>query len=148
MRLVREAIERGEISAPLPTHTGDEIAEIHVPWDNRNWRNGPRVTWMGIVKARNYHDVIEDIHSRTGEEIEDILKVLKAPNLVKSCVLESFDHTQEDCYIRVNRFAFPKFRRMLESIEVGHDVVVARGRKSPGFGSSIQVEELYVIDPD
>ena len=51
-------------------------------------------------------------------------------------------------YLRISRFQFPKFRRRLEGIAVDRDVVIGVGRKTAGFGNSVQVEELYVIDPD
>ena len=54
----------------------------------------------------------------------------------------------EEVYGRINRYVFPRFRGRLESVEVGIDVVIIVGRKSPGFGNSIAVDELYVIDPD
>jgi hypothetical protein len=144
------AIKAGEISAPLPTWNGEMVADLEVPWGSRHreWLKGPRIVWAGIVKARNYQDTVENIHSRSGDDPAEIIKRLKRPDLVTSCVLQCYDSTQEECYLRVNRFAFPKWRRTLESITVEHDVVIAVGHKTSGFGNSIAIEELYVIDPD
>jgi Zierdtviridae DNA polymerase len=150
LNLVKAAIKDREIRAPMPTWTGEDVAELEVPWNSRarEWLKGPRIVWAGIVKYRNYQDTIENIHSRTGDDLEDIRKRLKRPDLVTSCVLVSYDHTQEEVYLRVNRFTFPKFKAKLESIAVGHDVVIAIGRKTAGFGSSIAVENFWVVDPD
>jgi hypothetical protein len=54
----------------------------------------------------------------------------------------------EEVYGRFNRYNFPQFRRRLEAISVGSDVVIIQGRKSPGFGNSIAVEGIWVIDPE
>jgi hypothetical protein len=143
---VKAAIQSGDVEAPMPTWDGTRIAGVRVPWNSR--KRGPKVCYAGIVKWQDYHDAIEDAHSRTGEAHEDIIKNLKRPDLVKSCYLVCFDNTPEEVYLRVNRFAYPAFARRLESISVGHDVIIGVGRKTSGFGNSVAVEELYVIDPD
>lgn len=143
---VRAAIKSGQVEAPMPDWDGERIAGVRVAWNSR--QKGPRVCYAGIVKWQDYHDIIEDTHSRTGEDLETIRANLKSPDLVKSCYLVCFDSTLEEVYLRVNRFAFPAFRRRLEAISVGHDVIIGVGRKTAGFGNSVSVEELYVIDPD
>lgn len=144
---VQRAMREGEIEAPFPTHDGDEVAaEVAPPWGSK--KKGKLLVYMGIVKARIYQDVVENIHSRTGDELEDIEANLKNPELRKYCVLQCFDASLEEVYIRINRFTFPRFRGKLETVEVGHDVVIGVGRKTPGFGNSIAIDRLYVIDPD
>jgi len=147
---VWRAIKAGEIRAPLPTHSGEHVAEIEVPWGTRHreWLKGPLIVFAGIVKARNYQDTIENIHSRSGDDLDEIRKRLKRPDLVTSCVLQAYDSTLEEVYLRINRWSFPRWRRTLESVSVGHDVVIGVGHKTSGFGNSIAIEDLYVIDPD
>ena len=148
---VLKAIKDGEIKAPRPTHNGEQVSEIKAAagslgWSNRN--KGPQLTYIGIVKNRAYQDIVENIHSRTGEDLDEIVKNLKDPDLRKYCALQCYDAGLEEVYGRINRYVFPRFRGRLESVEVGIDVVIIVGRKSPGFGNSIAVDELYVIDPD
>ena len=107
-----------------------------------------RLIYIGLVKAREYQDIVENIHSRTGEELDDIERNLKDPDKRKYCVLQCYDGGQEEVYVRFNRYVFQKFRRRLESVNVGKDAIIVVGRKTPGFGNSIAVEELYVIDPE
>jgi len=144
------AVKAGEINAPLPTHNGADVAAIQVPWNSRpqEWSKGARIVWWGIVKSRNYQDIVENLHSRYGDDPEEIRAKLKRPDLVTACHLQCYDATMEEVYLRHNRWIFPKWRRTLESISVGHDVVIAVGYKTSGFGNSIAIEELYVIDPD
>lgn len=144
---VTTAIVTKEIKAPIPTHDGDDVAAIKAPpWGSR--QKGPEIVYAGIVKARIYQDVVENIHSRTGDDPDEIEKNLKHPELRKYCTLQCIGQGLEEVYIRINRFAFPKFSGMLETIEVGHDVVIVRGKKTPGFGNSIALDNMWVVDPD
>lgn len=154
----RRAIESGALELPTPTHTGDDLVASDGGSGSgdgkparrgaRKSRKGQPVVYMGLVRAREYQNAAENERSRTGDEMEDILKRMKRPELQDYCVLRCYDDGDEDVYIRTTRYSFPKFRRTLESIAVGHDIVVVSGRKSPGFGTSVFADEIYVIDPD
>ncbi len=144
---VTAAIVKKEIKAPIPTHNGDDISKIIPPkWMTHN--RGQTVVYVGIVKARIYQDIVENIHSRTGNEPDEIMKTLKDKHLRKYCVLQCYDDSIEEVYGRITRYVFPKLRSLLELIEVGHDVVIMRGRKTPFFGNSIAIDDLWVVDPD
>jgi DNA polymerase-3 subunit alpha len=144
---VIKAIKDKIINCPMPTHNGDEVASVKAPpWESK--RKGPRIVYMGMVKDRVYQDIVENIHSRTGDDLDVIEANLKDPDKRKYCFLRCYDSGLEEVYLRVNRYNFPRLRRLLERVETGHDVVVGVGRKTPGFGNSIAIESLYVIDPD
>lgn len=136
---VWEAQRQGELPIPPPTHTSDQMS----PQDDI-----ARVVWWGVVRLAEYKDLLEDERARTGKEVEEIRKIIKAPDKVKSCTLHCYDAGDEDVYLRFNRWKFPRFRSQLAQIRPDQDVVVAVGRKRQGFGVSIQVERLYVIDPE
>lgn len=136
-------------SIPVPTHNGDQIAEISIPFrDTGRFEKGPEVIYAGIVKERSYQDWAENKRSRSGEELADILKNMKRPDLLTYCALRCFDTTDEEVYLRINRFDFPRLRRIIDSIAVGHDVVVAKGNRISGFGTPVLVNKLYIVDPD
>jgi hypothetical protein len=144
---------RGQRRIPRPTHTGAEVAEIYVEQNygataKKNYGKGPRVVYCGIVKERNMQDAVENRRSRTGEEAEDILAALHRPDLLAYCSLRCYDTTDEEVYLRVNRFRFPELKRIIESITVGHDVVVCVGNRIAGFGTPVMVRDIFVIDPD
>jgi hypothetical protein len=103
--------------------------------------------YVGLVRAREYQNAAENERSRTGDEMGDILARMKKSELQDYCVLRCYDDGDEDIYIRTTRYTFPKFRETLESVNVGHDIVVVSGRKSPGFGTSIFADEIWVVDP-
>ncbi len=144
---------RTQKRVPRPTHSGSEIAAIYMEQNygasaRKDYGKGPRVVYAGIVKERNMQDAVENRRSRSGEEAEDILRTLKRPDLLAYCSLRCYDTTDEEVYLRVNRFKFPELKRAVESITVGHDVVVAVGNRIAGFGTPVMVDRLFVIDPD
>lgn len=143
----------GRSGVPWPTHTGTQLAEIYIEQNyganaKKSYGKGPHVVYMGMVREINYQDAVENRRSRTGEEVEDILKTLKRPDLLAYCSIRCFDTTDEEVYLRVNRFTFPALKRTIEGIAVNHDVVICVGNRIAGFGTPVMVEKLYVIDPD
>jgi len=137
---IREGIREHEIMLRRPTHTSDEILEVP---------GGKPIIWIGLVKKIEYKDAIEDERARTGREIADILQEMERSDLATSAVLHCYDDGDEDVYVRIPRFIFPKFKEALEGITLKHDVVYVLSRKSKGgFGASIYVKSMAVLDPD
>jgi len=141
------------LSIPIPTHDGQQTAEIYIEQNyganaKSSYGKGPRVVYMGLVREINYQDAVENRRSRTGEEAEDILRTLKRPDLLAYCSIRCYDTTDEEVYLRVNRFRFPELKRRLESITINHDVIVCVGNRIAGFGTPVMVERLYIVDPD
>jgi hypothetical protein len=137
---------------PAPTHDGAELAAIYMEQDygsdaRRKYGQGPHVVYLGMVREINYQDAVENRRSRTGEEVEDILRTLKRPDLLAYCSIRCFDTTDEEVYLRVNRFSFPKLKKIIAGIRVNHDVIVAVGNRIAGFGTPVMAETIYVIDP-
>lgn len=137
---VRDAIESREIPLRRATTTSDGILDIP---------GGATVVWLGRAKLKEYKDAIEDERARSGKEIEQIKAEMKDSHLVTSCVLHCYDDGEEDVYLRVSRHKYPQLAAGLEKIRVDHDVVWALCKRSRGgFGASLYVEKIVVIDPD
>lgn len=137
---VREAIASGELGfLPEPTHKA-----IDIPTDAKNLR----VTYVGIPNFRNPQDVVEDERARTGKDYDEIIATMDRPDLVKKMAMQCYDDSDKTVYLRFSRFMFPRFEKGLWSIDLDHDVVLIRGKKRGGFGTSIHVEKMWVIDPD
>ena len=141
---------KGRGMAPLPTHDGEQLANMVVEQHDTHkvWMMGKHVIYMGMVRKVEYKDIVEDIRSRTGQEVEDIIKEIKRPDLIKRATLHCYDTTDEEVYARVNRFTFPKLQARLATIRVNHDVVVIVGNRMSGFGTPITVDRIWVLDPD
>jgi DNA polymerase III subunit alpha len=138
---------------PNPTHDGTELAAIQIRQEyganaKKNYGKGPRVIYAGIVKTVNYQDIIENRRSRTGEEVEDIRASLHRPDLLEYCSIRCYDTTEEEVYIRVNRYTFPRLKRLIAKIAVGTDILVCVGNRIAGFGTPVMADKLFVIDPD
>jgi DNA polymerase-3 subunit alpha len=137
---VRTAIAEREI--PLRVPNADSAKVLDAPADST-------VYYVGMVKLKEYKGYLEDERARTGEDLDVIRARMKRPDLDTSCVLHSYDDAGEDVYVRVTRFDFPKFRKALEELRVDQDVIWVEARKSKGgFGASIYVKRLIVIDPE
>lgn len=143
---------KGKPGIPNPTHNGSQVAAINIPFRisgaDVKLELGPKVIYAGIVKERNYQDWAENRRSRSGEELEDILRNMKRPDLLAYCALRCYDTTDEEVYLRIDRFRFPELKEKIDSIAVNHDVVVAVGNRISGFGTPVLVKKLFVINPD
>jgi len=138
---IRQGIKNGlrdYRGLPKPTHVSHTI-----PRDR-----DCRVVWMGVVRGVEYKDLIEDERARSGDSVEEILKRTKDPELVKSATLHCYDDGDDDVYIKINRWKFPKFQKLVEGILPREHVVIVVGRKRSGFGVSIQADAIVVIDPN
>lgn len=124
---------------PIPTHRGADI-----PTDAKMLP----VTYIGIPVMRNPQDVVEDERARTGETYEVILKRLTRPELTKKMAVECMDDSDRTVYLRFYRQTFPRFEKGLWDAQLNHDVIVIKGKKRGGFGTSVHVSKMWVIDPD
>jgi DNA polymerase-3 subunit alpha len=136
---VRLAIAERSIPLPSPDLNSDEILDA-----------APQKTvyWVGMVKTKEYKDAIEDERARTADALDVIRARMERPDLATSCTLHAYDDGGEDVYVRITRFDFPKYRKALEELREDTDVIWVEARKSRGgFGASIYVRRLVVIDP-
>lgn len=138
---------------PIPTHDGPAVAAIRVEETyganaKRSYGKGPRVVYMGLAREVNYQDAVENRRSRTGEEVEDILKTLKRPDLLEYCSIRCYDESDEEVYLRVNRFKFPELKRKIVGVHTNHDVLICEGQRIAGFGTPVMVDRIWVVDPD
>lgn len=140
-KMLRKTVKRGNpYRIPVPTHNSETIP-----------REGQHdgIVWMGVPKAKNYQDYIENQRSRYGKEEAEIIAEMKDPHLVKSCVVQCFDDFDDDVYCRWNRWQFPNFEQMLEGLQTdGSNVLIVRGRKREDFGVSLHVTDAWVLELD
>jgi DNA polymerase-3 subunit alpha len=142
LAIYRDSLARGEddwAGLPVPTHTSDTV-----PRDGVN----VYVTWIGIVNKKEFKDLIEDERARSGDTVEEILQRVQDPELRKSCTLKCYDDGDEDVYLRFNRWNYPDYQEAIESITCDRDIVLIKGVKKGGFGVSLQVRDMIIINPD
>lgn len=139
LNTIRSHITDGRLAGiPAPTHIS-----IDVP-PEKTW-----VTYVGIVRKRKYYDAVEQAQKRATEDIsrEEILADLERPDLLKYAALYVEDEYGEQIRLSVSRWAYPKFAKEIQNIKANRDVVVAQGYSNEWGGISIQVKNLYVLNP-
>jgi len=124
---------------PKPTHTGEEMVDLP---DNS------RVVWIGVAKLVEYKDLIEDQRARFGTSEEEIRANIKNGHLQKWATIHAYDDSEEEVYLRFDRYQFPKFKSGLEGIRPNADVILVIGEKKKGFGNSVKVKKMAIINPD
>lgn len=126
------------LGVPNPTHNSTEIVG-----------NGTPVVFMGIPQKIKYYDAIEQLKKRSKEELstEEALRQLDSPELIKYCTIQCEDDFGETVFIRLSRWTYPKYSEHVSELELGRDVIVAKGVSSEFGGISVQTKELFVIDP-
>jgi DNA polymerase III subunit alpha len=128
---------KGDLPAlglPTPTHNALEI-----PYERGK---DTAVTWIGIILHRNLRDIFE-VNRARGEELDP--EQIKNPELNEWVLMAGYDG-EEIVSIRVNRYIYPRFKRMVWALKPNDDIVLVRGVK-PGFRSAreIQVSKMWVL---
>lgn len=142
LREYREGIAQGLPDfrgLPRPTHTSDTIPETGTH----------TVVWMGFAKKIIFKNEVEKIRSKTGQSEADILAEMRDPHLLDSAVIQGYDDGEEDVYLRINRWAYPRLEEFISSIIPDEDVLIIMGTvKEGGFGVSIFVQSIEVLEQD
>lgn len=141
LKVIRDAIQDGSLGMPTPTHRSNGL--LDAPGDRR-------VVWVGFPRDKQYKDFVEDERARSGNSVEEILRSMRSPSLKTSVVLRCYDDEDEDVYLRISRYSYPKFKAQLEALQLNRDAVIVVGTKSSGtaFGINIRVDRLGTIEPD
>jgi DNA polymerase-3 subunit alpha len=141
LKVIRQAIDSGALDLPSPTHNSDGLLDAH---------GDARVIWLGFPREKQYKDFVEDERARSGKDVAEILRSMNKPSLKTSVVLRCYDDGDEDVYLRVSRYDFPRHRAKLEALGLNGDAVLVIGTKSSStaFGINIRVQRLIVIEPD
>jgi hypothetical protein len=150
---VRGMLQRGELrdgqrKLPVPTHRAEDLPyDMGVKFDGSqfNRANMMQVTWIGQVHDRNLRDMFEEYRSREGSSMDP--NSVREPDKKHSMVLYAFDDTDE-INVHISRWKYPRFKDLLMKIRLDHDLILVEGYKNKSFGRKIEVENMWVIDPD
>ena len=155
---IKAAIMSGDLpGVPMPTITSEDMfdsdsgeAQMGAGGTGRVavGKRGRKVVYCGVVRQRDYKDILEDQRARSGEEIDQIRKRIKMPNKTRFATLRTYDGGEEEVYLRLHRFNYDRFAAKVDAINVGTDAVIVAGVETSGFGAAILVDKLWVIEPD
>lgn len=105
------------------------------------------VAFVGLVANIVYRDEIESIRTRTGKSVDEIRASMDRPEASKKCAIFVYDENGE-CVLRVSRWRYDALSERIANITHDHHVVVAYGRSFEGKANSVQVNTLWILDPD
>lgn len=105
------------------------------------------VAFVGLVANIVYRDEIETIRSRTGLDISTIRNQMDDPEKTKKATIFAYDENGEIA-LRISRWQYPRLGSKLEAIKTDHHVIVVWGRTYEANANSIQVRNIWVLDPD
>lgn len=144
---VKEEIRTGKLDALMPTHVATDL-----PYERGD---DIEVIWLGTIYTRNERDLFEfnqakgaelDLSDPKAPKIDG--KVIKDPHLDKWLVLVGDDESDQ-LGLRIDRWRYPKFRKMLWEMRLGKDLLLVRGVK-PGWMPTRQltISDCWVVDPE
>ena len=109
--------------------------------------NSPCVAFVGLVANVVYRDEIESIRNRTGQNVDEIRATMTRPESTKKATIFSYDEHGEVA-LRISRWRYDSLAEKLNSITKGHHIVVGYGRTFEGKSGSLQLTELWILEPD
>jgi hypothetical protein len=132
--LLKRWIKEAELPLPDTLSTG-------IPFEPKRSQH----VILGLVKDRQPQDMYENWRARTGEELkpEDV----KDPHLAAYMTL-FLEDTAGRITLKVNRWVYPRYQRILDSAKINHDYILARVAKKPYHGRAVHASQIWVIDPD
>lgn len=135
-KLIADA-DDGFDELPVPTHSAADL-----PYQDKS---NIDVVWLGSVSGIVVRDIYEQFKLREGREAKE--GEIKDPHLREWVVMQGEDETDQ-ISIRVDRWKYPRYKRLIWSI-TDKDLVLVRGMK-PSWSANrqITVGDLWVIDPE
>lgn len=136
----RLQLKRGEFSAYGLPPAGDLYQSDMLPNETQY------VGFVGLVGGIIHRDEVETIRIRTGKSVEEILSELEHNDKTKKATIFAFDEYGEVA-LRISRFRYPDLAIKLSSIKENHHLVCVWGRTFKDRPNSVQVTDMWVLDP-
>ena len=103
--------------------------------------------FVGLVANVIFRDEVETIRTRTGKSVEQILSELDFSDKTRKATIFAYDEHGEVA-LRISRFVYPSQEYKLAMLKPDHHVVVAYGRTFKDRPNSLQVKDIWVLEPD
>lgn len=141
LRMFRSQCVAGEF-LPFGVPSYEEFAQ-----SNNLPGNSQGVAFVGLAANIVYRDEIETIRQKTGQSIEEIRNSIPDPDKTKKSTIFAYDEFGEVA-LRASRFTFESLAGRIAAIQPDHSIVVGYGRTYEAGSRSIQLKQLWVLDPD
>lgn len=144
LQLFRKQVDNGEFDGtPLPDAGAYVYGDIP---DETAW-----VAWVGFARNVVYKDIIEERRKKSGKSIAEIKADMEAegkdPELNKKATIYAYDEFGEIA-LRFSPYTYAQLEKQIEAITEDHHIVVIWGRTFEGRPNSIQVRNLWLLDPE
>ena len=138
----REELVRGDYDQFGFPHPNEFVKAGFVPLENDT------VGFVGLVANVVERDEVETVRNRTGKPIDEIKAELEAkhPNTKKATIF-AYDENGEVA-LRASRFTYEPLAGRISAIKKRHHIVVAYGRIFKDRPNSIQLKNIWVLEPD
>lgn len=103
--------------------------------------------FVGLVANVVFRDEVETIRTRTGKTVEQIMEELDQPDKTRKATIFAYDEHGEIA-MRVSRFVYPSLEQKLSAIKADHHIVVGYGRTFKDRPNSLQIKDIWVLEPD
>ncbi len=103
--------------------------------------------FVGLARNIIFRDEVETIRTRTGKSVEQILNELDFSDKTRKATIFAYDEHGE-MTLRLSRFVYPSVEYKLAAIKPDHHIIVGYGRTFKDRPNSLQLKELWVLEPD
>lgn len=140
----RRQLARGDFSSsPLPAsgkfYNSDEMPERDC-----------HVAWVGLVSNILERNEIEQLRQKNGFSVEEAQQYLAkkgSPDKTKKATLFAYDERGEMA-LRISRYRYDALHERVTNIATDFHIVVVFGKFYADKPNSIQVENIWILDPD
>lgn len=132
--LARMELRSNRQGLPVPNFTSKTLP----------FKRHDAVTWIGYVKEQKLTDAVELEHLSSGKPYEEILQSIKRPDLLRAVKITCYDDEDDPVQIKISRFKYPDFERMLNQLNSG-DMILVRGIKYEGMFKTIHADRIMVL---
>jgi DNA polymerase-3 subunit alpha len=106
-----------------------------------------RIAFVGMAANVIFTDEVETIRSKTGQSVAEIKAGMDRSEDTKKSTIFAYDEHGEVA-LRISRWRYPAMAEKLNCIQKNHHILVAYGRVFAERSGSLQVENLWILEPD
>lgn len=109
--------------------------------------NDQYAAFVGLARNVIFRDEVETIRTRTGKPVEQILSEMDFSDRTRKATIFAYDEHGE-MTLRLSRFVYPSVEYKLAAIKPDYHIIVGYGRTFKDRPNSLQLKDIWILDPD